>query len=175
MSRADVMARYSELQAEEDEGGDDLNTTAGGAPLSEMQQNCQFTHEDVFEVLRVIRDPEHPELSLGDLRVVRKSRIRVTYPDALFKRGEILIYLTPTVPHCAAPTHISLCVIERLQRYLPPETKWKMRLELYPGSHNDIEGINKKVNDKERICAAFENEELYSFISKLIDDEVCVN
>ena len=174
MNKDEVMRRLHELQGEDEEAGEHPTATVCGRPLTEKECAVQYTSEDMFEILRVVRDPEHPELSLGDLKVVRLSRINVDYDDALFKKATILIFITPTVPHCVAPTHISLCILERLGRYLPPETKWKIELRIYPGTHDDEEGINKKVNDKERICAAFENKDLFDQILKLTNDDICV-
>lgn len=33
----------------------------------------------------------------------------------------------------------------------------KLEIKLQPGSHNDIKGVEKQINDKERVIAALEN------------------
>eukprot|EP00754_Rhynchopus_humris_P003412 Rhum_TRINITY_DN1178_c0_g1::Rhum_TRINITY_DN1178_c0_g1_i1::g.3552::m.3552 len=168
-----IESQRGEQAGEEDEN-DDMNTTVAGRALTEVESNCQYTHVDIYEVLKCIRDPEHMDFSLSDLKVVRQERMFVTYHDAKFKYADILIYMKPTVPHCHLTTQIALCLLERLSRYLPPETKWKTKLLIQPGTHNDAAAINKQVNDKERVYAAFENPDLMKEVLKCTNDDVCV-
>eukprot|EP01059_Diplonema_ambulator_P026924 TRINITY_DN44413_c0_g1_i1.p1 TRINITY_DN44413_c0_g1~~TRINITY_DN44413_c0_g1_i1.p1 ORF type:complete len:204 (+),score=21.93 TRINITY_DN44413_c0_g1_i1:93-704(+) len=165
---ADVLGRVQKEGAEGNEG----KTTIDGRPLTEKETATQFVTEDAFEVLKVIRDPEHKDYTLGDLGVVRRKDIAIDYTSS-FRYGTVTVTITPTVPHCHLTPHIALCVHERLLRYLPPETRWKLVLKLTPNSHNDLEAVTKQINDKERVIAGLENKDLLKEILKCTDDEIC--
>lgn len=53
---------------------------------------------DISDLLRSITDPEHP-VSLEQLRVVNPDDIKVS-------GNRVLVYLTPTIPHCSMSTLI---------------------------------------------------------------------
>ncbi|KAJ9471307.1 Protein AE7 [Diplonema papillatum] len=166
------LQRHLEGDGEDEEPYFELQTEVDGRPLTEEEEADHFMHDDAYEVLSVIRDPEHPDYTLGDLRVVQRGKIQVSYSEG-FRRGVLRVVLTPTVPHCHLTTQIGLCVYERIMRYLPPLVRWKLELALTPGSHNDEKATTKQINDKERVCAALENEQLLREILKCTDDEVC--
>ena len=81
-------------------------------------------HLEVFDMLRGIKDPEHPH-TLEQLRVVQPGLIKVD--DG---RGRVHIHFTPTIPHCSASTssrrhaHMDECrqdpdtAAKLLQKYL---------------------------------------------------------
>jgi metal-sulfur cluster biosynthetic enzyme len=55
---------------------------------------------DNVDLLRSITDPEHP-VSLEQLRVVNPDDIKVS-------GNRVLVYLTPTIPHCSMSTLIGM-------------------------------------------------------------------
>ena len=54
-----------------------------------------FDAREVFDLIRTIRDPEHPN-SLEELGVVNLKDI--TIDDSA---GRVLVQFTPTIPHCS--------------------------------------------------------------------------
>eukprot|EP01063_Lacrimia_lanifica_P020685 TRINITY_DN27991_c0_g1_i1.p1 TRINITY_DN27991_c0_g1~~TRINITY_DN27991_c0_g1_i1.p1 ORF type:complete len:180 (+),score=78.11 TRINITY_DN27991_c0_g1_i1:98-637(+) len=177
MNRAEVLEVAARQRAGPEEADDEAiaaeNTSVGGRALTEVELNTQYTSYDFFEILKVVRDPEHPDYSLQDLGVIRHRGITVAYRDAQFRYADATVTFTPTVPHCHLSPHIALCCHERLGRYLPLETKWKLTILLAPGSHKEEAALNKQINDKERVCAAMQNPALLKEIMKCTGDEVC--
>lgn len=51
-------------------------------------------------------------------------------------------------------------------RCLPP--RFKTKVSIYPGSHASEKDINKQLNDKERVAAALENDQLMSVVERCI-------
>ena len=80
------------------------------------------------ELIRSIKDPEHPQ-SLEDLKVVYEGCVHASlYPDAFpenipdsDKRYCVLVEFTPTVPHCSLATLIGLCIRVKLEQNYPGE------------------------------------------------------
>ncbi|OMJ69930.1 hypothetical protein SteCoe_32225 [Stentor coeruleus] len=104
---------------------------------------------DIFNVIRNIRDPEHP-YTLEQLKVVSCSQILIdTDTKAL------IIRFTPTVPHCSLTSLIGLMIRVKLMRYLP--SCIKIHILIQEGTHYQEKEINKQLNDKERVAAAMEN------------------
>ncbi len=120
------------------------------------------TREEVFEFIRHLNDPEHP-LSLEQLNVVCAEH--VTVDEATNK---VKVQFTPTIPHCSMATLIGLCIRVKLLRSLHP--RFKVTVEIYPGSHQSEVAINKQLNDKERVAAAIENGHLLDVVNKCITD-----
>lgn len=50
---------------------------------------------------------------------------------------------------------------------LPGFKTMKMKIICFEGTHNQASEVEKQVNDKERIAAALENEQILNFISSL--------
>ena len=117
---------------------------------------------EVFELLRDIKDPEHPN-SLEQLRVVEPDLI--TVDDA---KSYIHVQFTPTVPHCSMTTLIGLCIRVKLMRCLP--SRFKVDVKVTPGSHDQEIGVNKQLADKERVAAALENEALLNVVGTCLKD-----
>lgn len=115
---------------------------------------------EVFEHLRDITDPEHP-YTLEQLNVLEEEHI--TVDD---KAGFVRVRFTPTVEHCSMATLIGLCVRVKLLRCLPP--RFKVDIELTPGSHMSEAAVNKQLNDKERVAAALENPNLLAMVDKCL-------
>ena len=119
-----------------------------------------FDAGEVFEILRRLRDPEHP-LTLEQLNVVSRELIEVD--DA---RNRVVIQFTPTVPHCSMATLIGLCIRVKLLRSLP--TRFKVDIQVTPGTHASEAAVNKQLNDKERVAAALENDNLLGVVNKCL-------
>merc|ERR1711920_1145546 len=120
-----------------------------------------ITTQEVYESLRYLSDPEHPNLSLEQLKVVQMAHVWVD-PTRVFIR------FTPTVPTCSVATLIGLTIKAKLLRSLP--RKCKVDVEIYPGTHNQEEQVNKQLHDKERVAAALENPALRNLINNGIAD-----
>ncbi|KAF9448909.1 hypothetical protein P691DRAFT_728895 [Macrolepiota fuliginosa MF-IS2] len=116
--------------------------------------------DEVFDLIRSIYDPEHPN-SLEELRVV-------SAPQVSIDQNRITVEFTPTVPHCGMSTLIGLCIRVRLLRSLP--NRFKVDLFVKPGSHQSEHAVNKQLNDKERVAAALENPVLLDTVEQCLRD-----
>ncbi|KAL1455935.1 hypothetical protein WDU94_000700 [Cyamophila willieti] len=67
-------------------------------------------------------------------------------------------------------TLIGLSIRVRLIRALP--TRFKVTVEITPGSHSTEFAINKQLADKERVAAALENSTLIGVINQCISRPV---
>lgn len=121
--------------------------------------------QEIYDLTAHISDPEHP-LSLGQLSIVNLKDIEVHDDGDPNHMGEIVIRITPTITHCSLATLIGLGIRVRLERSLPP--KFRITILLKKGSHNSENQVNKQLNDKERIAAACENEQLLGVVSKML-------
>mmetsp|Transcript_12450 Transcript_12450/g.17278 ORF Transcript_12450/g.17278 Transcript_12450/m.17278 type:complete len:167 (+) Transcript_12450:189-689(+) len=119
-----------------------------------------FDALEIFELIRNINDPEHP-LTLEQLRV---AQLKDIYVDN--KNSHIKINFTPTIPHCSMATLIGLSLRVKLLRSLPP--RFKVDIAISPGTHNQEVAVNKQLNDKERVAAALENENLLAVVDKCL-------
>lgn len=113
-----------------------------------------------LDLIRVINDPEHP-LTLEELHVVEESLIALDN-----KSNQIKINFTPTIPHCSMATLIGLSIRVKLLRALPP--RFKVTVEITPGTHASEMAVNKQLADKERVAAALENKHLIEVINQCI-------
>uniref|UniRef100_A0A7S4HHR0 MIP18 family-like domain-containing protein n=1 Tax=Vannella robusta TaxID=1487602 RepID=A0A7S4HHR0_9EUKA len=111
-------------------------------------------------LIRKINDPEHP-LTLEQLKVTDLKNVHVD--DA---NNMIQIFFTPTIPHCSMATLIGLCIRVKLIRSLP--SRFKVDIKVAPGSHASEDAVNKQLNDKERIAAALENQQLLNVLNNCI-------
>lgn len=127
----------------------------------------EWSSEDVYDELAGIMDPEKAPLTLADLNVVARDRVKLTYASP--KRATIEVELKPTVPHCHLMTLITLSVRARLHYELPLSVHWRVHISLTPGSHLEEEEVTRQANDKERVYAAFENPTLMTEIKRLTD------
>lgn len=119
-----------------------------------------FDKREVFDLIRAINDPEHP-LTLEELHVVQMDLISIDN-DA----NEVKINFTPTIPHCSMATLIGLSIRVKLLRSLPP--RFKVTVEITPGTHASENAVNKQLADKERVAAALENSHLAEVINQCI-------
>lgn len=121
----------------------------------------RFLKKVIFlDLIRNINDPEHP-LTLEELRVLEQSHIRVDN-----EKNEVHILFTPTIPHCSMATLIGLSIRVKLLRTLP--VRFKVTVEITPGTHSSEHAINKQLRDKERVAAALENSHLIEVINQCI-------
>jgi len=120
----------------------------------------EFDAFEVFELIRRINDPEHP-LTLEQLNVAQFENITVDNQD-----NHIIVNFTPTVPHCSMATLIGLCIRVKLLRSLPQ--RFKVDINVTPGTHASESAVNKQLNDKERVAAALENSQLLEVVTRCI-------
>lgn len=131
----------------------------------------EIDSEEVFEIIRNIQDPEHP-LTLEQLNVVNLSHIQVHDNFDANERGHnatlstVDVRFTPTIPHCSMATLIGLTIRVKLLRSLP--TRFKVTVQIQPGTHASEHAVNKQLADKERVCAALENKHLLGVVNRCI-------
>ncbi|KAK1922701.1 hypothetical protein DB88DRAFT_496013 [Papiliotrema laurentii] len=121
---------------------------------SSEEEREEIDAEEIYDLLRSITDPEHP-VTLEQLRVVTPGDISVA-------GNRVLVYLTPTIPHCSMSTLIGLSLRVRLLRALP--ARYRVDIRIKPGSHQSEHAVNKQLNDKERVQAALENQHLLQVV-----------
>uniref|UniRef100_A0A7S0J9M0 MIP18 family-like domain-containing protein n=1 Tax=Calcidiscus leptoporus TaxID=127549 RepID=A0A7S0J9M0_9EUKA len=124
----------------------------------------EFDALEIFDLIRGIKDPEHPH-SLEQLRVAQRSLISINDES-----GRIQVLFTPTIPHCSMATLIGLCIRVKLLRSLP--ARFKVDIKITPGKHEQESAINKQLNDKERVAAALENDNLLRVVNQCLEGEV---
>ncbi|CAG9799932.1 unnamed protein product [Chironomus riparius] len=133
-------------------------------PVSESEKNENtvdpIDSREVFDLIRNINDPEHP-LTLEELHVLEESRVEVDN-----EKSFIRILFTPTIPHCSMATLIGLSIRVKLLRSLPP--RFKISVQITPGTHSSENAINKQLADKERISASLENSTLLEVVNQCI-------
>jgi len=116
--------------------------------------------DEIFELIRYIYDPEHPN-TLEELRVV-------SAPQIIISSNIVTVEFTPTVPHCGMSTIIGLSIRVRLMRSLP--SRFKVDVIVKPGSHMSELAVNKQLNDKERVAAALENSTLVDTLEQCLSN-----
>ena len=120
----------------------------------------------VYDIIRSIKDPEHPH-TLEELRVVREELITVTKSEK-YNIYNVTVNFVPTVPHCSLATLIGLCIRVKLKQELPDECK--VEINVSEGHHELEEDVNKQINDKERVSAALEQPRLRETVEECIKD-----
>lgn len=60
----------------------------------------------------------------------------------------------------------------QIRQYFPQEviSQYKIDVLLVPGSHQTEDEVNKQINDKERVAAAFDNPTLMELVKKCTRD-----
>eukprot|EP00636_Phaeomonas_parva_P016306 CAMPEP_0118881132 /NCGR_PEP_ID=MMETSP1163-20130328/20626_1 /TAXON_ID=124430 /ORGANISM="Phaeomonas parva, Strain CCMP2877" /LENGTH=162 /DNA_ID=CAMNT_0006817795 /DNA_START=239 /DNA_END=727 /DNA_ORIENTATION=+ len=140
-----------------------LELSAADVAFDDEDEREPVTAEEVFDMVRQIRDPEHEALTLEQLRVVTLENVDIDDAAAALE-----MRFTPTVPHCSMATLIGLCLRVKLLRSLP--RRFKVRVMVTPGAHASEEEVNRQLNDKERVAAALENAHLLQVVTKSIKD-----
>ncbi|KAG5324834.1 GALL2 protein, partial [Pseudoatta argentina] len=120
----------------------------------------EFDAREIFDIIRNINDPEHP-LTLEELNVVEQNLIEVDD-----KSNRVNVKFTPTIPHCSMATLIGLSICVQLLRALP--SRFKVSVEISPGTHVSEAAVNKQLADKERVAAALENSMLLGVINQCL-------
>lgn len=120
----------------------------------------EFDEREIFDLIRNINDPEHP-LTLEELNVVQQSLINI---DS--QKNQVNVKFTPTIPHCSMATLIGLSIRVQLLRALP--ARFKVSVEITPGTHRSEAAVNKQLADKERVAAALENSHLVEVINQCV-------
>jgi len=120
-----------------------------------------FDNREIFDLLRDINDPEHP-LTLEQLNVVTEDQISVND-----EQNSVSVMFTPTIPHCSMATLIGLAIRVKLLRSLPP--RFKVDVQIRPGTHASEVAVNKQLADKERVAAALENAQLLEVVNQCLD------
>lgn len=156
---------------EESEETSDVEETSCKQNENENSNNneSKITAEEIFDIIRTIQDPEHPN-SLEQLGVVSLEQVEASLASdspSSGKHDEITVRFTPTIPHCSMATLIGLCLRVKLHRSLPP-TRFKVDVSIEPGTHVSEKAINKQLRDKERVRAALENKHLAGVVDKCI-------
>lgn len=130
----------------------------------EDEEEDPVDSQEIFDLIATISDPEHP-LTLAQLAVVNLEDIDVI-DKPKDQISEVLIKITPTITHCSLATLIGLGIRVRLDRCLPP--RFRIRILIKEGTHQSENQVNKQLNDKERVAAACENDQLLSVILQML-------
>lgn len=81
----------------------------------------------------------------------------------------IRVEFNPTVPHCSLATLIGLTIRIKILRYFP--NNLKLDIYIKKGAHSTEDEINKQINDRERVAAALENQNLRNLVESCIKDD----
>nr|XP_033335074.1 MIP18 family protein galla-2 isoform X1 [Megalopta genalis] len=125
----------------------------------------EFDTREIFDLIRNINDPEHP-LTLEELNVVEQNLIENVPLQIDNRASKIIVKFTPTIPHCSMATLIGLSIRVQLLRTLP--SRFKVNVEITPGTHMSESAVNKQLADKERVAAALENNHLLEVINQCV-------
>lgn len=121
--------------------------------------------QEIYDLVATISDPEHP-LTLGQLAVINLKDIEVINGQSKNDISRVVIKITPTITHCSLATLIGLGIRVRLERCLPP--RFRITILVKEGTHQSENQVNKQLNDKERVCAACENDQLLKVIAQML-------
>lgn len=132
---------------------------------SESEDQEPIDAQEIYDLISTISDPEHP-LTLGQLAVVNLQHIWVKDDGDKNKIAEVHVEITPTITHCSLATLIGLGVRVRLERSLP--SRFRVVITVRKGTHQSETQVNRQLNDKERVAAACENEQLLGVIGNML-------
>lgn len=128
--------------------------------------------ESIFELLRDIRDPEHP-YTLEQLGIIAPEDIcisEVWSERVVCKGGQpvkaISVVFTPTVPHCSMAGIIGLCISYQLGMHVDG---YMINIAIKEGTHSTDAALNKQLSDRDRVMAAFQNEGLLDVIKSCVE------
>lgn len=130
----------------------------------------RLTKEMIFELIRYIKDPEHP-YSLETLNVVSLENTNINEIETKYGKNlkKITVLFQPTIPHCSMAAIIGLSIVYVLRTQL--DDFW-IQVQIVENTHVNWITINKQLDDKDRINAAFENNSIFNFIQDCV--ESCV-
>jgi hypothetical protein len=133
-----------------------------------------ITKESIFQLIRSIKDPEHP-YTLEQLNIVGMDDIHISSlenPNVLCKSGQpiqsIEVIFTPTVPHCSMAGIIGLCLHYQLKMYVKNHL---INVNIKKDTHSTYQSLNKQLSDRDRVMAAFDNDGMVDVIKSCIDSE----
>ncbi|XP_026417819.1 protein AE7-like [Papaver somniferum] len=106
--------------------------------------------QEVFDHIRDIKDPEHPNYTLEQLQVITEDSVEIDD-----KHSHVRVTFIPTVGNCKMASSIGLFLHVKLKRSLP--SRYKVDIRVAPGTHELEAAVNKRINDKERLAAGLEN------------------
>lgn len=153
-----------EWSFEEEE--EELSSTKSKSPtINDVETADPVDPQEIYDLTAHISDPEHP-LSLGQLSIVNLEDIEVHDDGNPNHMAEVTIIITPTITHCSLATLIGLGIRVRLERSLPP--RFRITILLKKGTHSSENQVNKQLNDKERVAAACENEQLLGVVANML-------
>lgn len=141
------------------------STTTSNATQEDLEIADPVDAQEIYDLTAHISDPEHP-LSLGQLSIVNLEDIEVHDDGNPNHMAEIIIRITPTITHCSLATLIGLGIRVRLERAMPP--RFRFTILLKKGTHTSENQVNKQLNDKERVAAACENEQLLGVVANML-------
>lgn len=166
----DLTSDESSLQSDGEYSSEDIDEQTKDATQSSIHEYDTepadpVDVQEIYDLTAHICDPEHP-LTLGQLSIVNLPDIEVHDDGNPAHLAEVVIRITPTITHCSLATLIGLGIRVRLERSLPP--RYRITILLKKGTHNSEAQVNKQLNDKERVAAACENEQLLGVVSKML-------
>ena len=131
---------------------------------------------EIWNIIRNIKDPEHP-LTLEELEVVNIDFINILrnnnsssinlIENYLYPK-EILVEFKPTIPHCSMAAIIGLSIIYSLRDYTE---EYNIRVKIIKDTHTNYKSINKQLEDRDRVYAAFENNSILCILKDLIPNK----
>nr|QSX72225.1 cytosolic iron-sulfur assembly component 2A [Halisarca dujardinii] len=130
------------------------------------EKDCTSLADEIFELIRDIRDPERVE-TLEALDVVQDHLISVQH-ESVCDTYLVRVEFVPTVQHCSLAHTIGLCIRVKLERTL--SCKFKLDIFVTKGTHSTEEDVNKQINDKERTAAAMENPALRQLVEDCLKE-----
>lgn len=143
-----------------------LASDASSGSEDELEEDDEpIDSQEIYDLISSISDPEHP-LTLGQLAVINLQDIQVIDNGNVDEMAEVKVFITPTITHCSLATLIGLGIRVRLDRCLPP--RYRITIKVKEGTHQSEGQVNKQLNDKERVAAACENEQLLGVISNML-------
>ena len=144
---------------------EEMDETTKEEPSSSADdEEDPIDEQEIFDLISTISDPEHP-LTLAQLAVVNLQDISITQAPR-DQISTITIKITPTITHCSLATLIGLGIRVRLERSLP--ARFRIKIVIKEGTHQLELQVNKQLNDKERVAAACENDQLLGVILQML-------
>lgn len=133
----------------------------------------EINKASIFEIIRDIQDPEHP-YTLERLGVVKSAYIDVGKvtpqgPEVKYKGLPlkfINVSFRPTIPHCSMAGIIGLAIKYQISKCVCVD--YWVSVFLLEDTHVNWKALNKQLNDKDRVMAAFENEEMVEMLDSIV-------
>ncbi|KAK9467180.1 hypothetical protein V1512DRAFT_206740 [Lipomyces arxii] len=155
---------------DDDTEREDVPELSSGESETSDDDTERIDEQEIYDLIATISDPEHP-VTLGQLAVVNKQDIHIIPPKRMSKNRhsqmtKVVIEITPTITHCSLATLIGLGIRVRLERCLPP--RFRIEINVKKGTHQSESQVNKQLNDKERVAAACENQQLLGVVSTML-------